>query len=77
VVIETYVDGNGPSFVICSSCCRDGGEDNDDLTVRLVQAAGDFCDRNRVALPAPQVPWKISACMIFQETWPGVSDTLS
>ncbi len=36
VEIETYVDGDGPSFVILPSYGRDGGNDFDDLTRRLV-----------------------------------------
>ena len=38
VEIETWVDGDGPSFVILPSYGRDGGDDFDDLTARLVQA---------------------------------------
>ena len=36
VAIETYVDGEGPPFVILPSYGRDGGEDFDDLTRHLV-----------------------------------------
>ena len=36
--IETYVDGDGPAFVILPSYGRDGGEDYDDITARLVGA---------------------------------------
>ncbi len=36
VEIETYVDGDGPSFVILPSYGRDGGDDFDDITLRLV-----------------------------------------
>ena len=35
VEIETYIDGDGPAFVILPSYGRDGGEDYDDITVRL------------------------------------------
>ena len=38
VEIETYVDGDGPAFVILPSYGRDGGEDYDDITARLVAA---------------------------------------
>lgn len=38
VEIETYVDGQGPAFVILPSYGRDGGEDYDDITARLVTA---------------------------------------
>ena len=38
VAIETYVDGNGPSLVILPSYGRDGGEDFDNITARVVQA---------------------------------------
>ena len=36
VEIETYVDGDGPPFVILPSYGRDGGDDFDNLTYRLV-----------------------------------------
>ena len=36
VEIETYIDGDGPSFVILPSYGRDGGADFDDLTQHLV-----------------------------------------
>ena len=36
VEIETYVDGDGPSFVILPSYGRDGGDDFDDITHHLV-----------------------------------------
>ena len=36
VAIETYVDGEGPGFVILPSYGRDGGTDYDDITGRLV-----------------------------------------
>ena len=38
VEIETYVDGDGPAFVILPSYGRDGGEDYDDITARLASA---------------------------------------
>ena len=38
VAIETFIDGAGPPFVILPSYGRDGGEDFDDITGRLVQA---------------------------------------
>ena len=38
VVIETYVDGDGPAFVILPSYGRDGGEDFDHITAQLVKA---------------------------------------
>ena len=38
VKIETYVDGEGPALVILPSYGRDGGEDFDDITARLVRA---------------------------------------
>ncbi len=38
VEIETYVDGAGPAFVILPSYGRDGGEDYDDITARVVEA---------------------------------------
>ena len=36
VAIETYVDGAGSTFVILPSYGRDGGDDYDDITSRLV-----------------------------------------
>ncbi len=36
VVIETYIDGEGPPVVILPSYGRDGGSDYDDITARLV-----------------------------------------
>lgn len=49
VEIETYVDGEeGPAFVVLPSYGRDGGEDFDDLTVRLVKASW------RVLRPQPR-----------------------
>ncbi len=38
VEIETYVDGQGPAFVILPSYGRDGGKDFDDITARVVGA---------------------------------------
>ena len=48
VVIETYVDGRGPTMVILPSYGRDGGEDFDDITCRLVEAGW------RVLRPQPR-----------------------
>lgn len=36
--IETYIDGNGPAFVILPSYGRDSGPDYDPFVARLVQA---------------------------------------
>ena len=36
VRIESYVDGEGPGFVLLPSYGRDGGDDFDDITARLV-----------------------------------------
>ena len=36
VEIETYIQGDGPAFVILPSYGRDGGEDYDDIASRLV-----------------------------------------
>ena len=38
ITVETYIDGDGPPFVILPSYGRDGGEDYDNLTARLVEA---------------------------------------
>ena len=38
VEIETYLDGDGPAFVILPSYGRDGSEDYDDITARVVEA---------------------------------------
>ena len=38
VKIETFVDGAGPALVILPSYGRDGGQDYDDITARLVRA---------------------------------------
>ncbi len=38
IELQTYVDGDGPAVVILPSYGRDGGEDYDDITGRLVQA---------------------------------------
>ena len=48
VEIETYVDGDGPTVVILPSYGRDGGEDYDDITARLVRAGW------RVLRPQPR-----------------------
>ena len=48
VTVETYLDGDGPPFVILPSYGRDGGEDYDDLTARLVAAGW------RVLRPQPR-----------------------
>ena len=48
VTVETYVDGDGPPFVILPSYGRDGGEDYDNLTARLVEAGW------RVLRPQPR-----------------------
>ena len=48
VAIETYVDGDGPALVILPSYGRDGGEDFDDITARLVRAGW------RVLRPQPR-----------------------
>ena len=48
VAIETYVDGEGPAFVILPSYGRDGGEDYDDITERVVGA------RWKVLRPQPR-----------------------
>ena len=48
VTVETYIDGDGSSFVILPSYGRDGGEDYDDLTARLVE------DDWRVLRPQPR-----------------------
>lgn len=37
-VIETYIDGAGPSLVILPSYGRDGGADYDDITARVADA---------------------------------------
>jgi hypothetical protein len=37
VEIETYIDGEGPAFVILPSYGRDGGDDYDAITARVVQ----------------------------------------
>ena len=48
IEIETIIDGEGPPFVILPSYGRDGGEDYDDLTARLVEA------RWKVLRPQPR-----------------------
>ena len=48
VEIETYVDGDGPTLVILPSYGRDGGEDFDDITMRVVGAGW------RVLRPQPR-----------------------
>ncbi len=48
VEIETYIDGDGPAFVILPSYGRDGGIDFDDITARLV------ADGWRVLRPQPR-----------------------
>ena len=48
VVIETYIDGEGHPLVVLPSYIRDGGEDYDDLTLRLVAEGG------RVLRPQPR-----------------------
>ena len=48
VTVETYIDGDGPPFVILPSYGRDGGKDYDNLTARLVQAGW------RVLRPQPR-----------------------
>ena len=48
VAIETYVDGEGETFVILPSYGRDGGDDYDDITSRLVK------ERWQVLRPQPR-----------------------
>ena len=48
VTVETYIDGDGPPFVILPSYGRAGGEDYDNLTSRLVEAGW------RVLRPQPR-----------------------
>jgi hypothetical protein len=48
VEIETYIDGEGPAFVILPSYGRDGGDDYDAITARVVNAGW------RVLRPQPR-----------------------
>lgn len=48
VRIESYVDGEGPGFVLLPSYGRDGGDDFDDITARLIG------DSWRVLRPQPR-----------------------
>ncbi|XGV94788.1 MAG: alpha/beta fold hydrolase [Leptolyngbya sp. BL-A-14] len=38
VEIETYIDGDGPAFILLPSYGRDGGEDYDAFTAQIVEA---------------------------------------
>ena len=59
VEIETYIDGDGPSFVILPSYGRDGGDDFADITHHLV------ADGWKVLRPQPRgVAGSTGPCLV-------------
>ena len=68
VTVETYIDGDGPPFAILPSYGRDGGEDYDNLTARLVEAGWKVLQPQPRGIAGSSGPMETRACMIWRKT---------